>query len=51
MKQEHEFIAVPSSTRDEKENWIRRKYEAKEFIQPLSTTVSAGQQLIEAVVK
>ncbi|KAG5674558.1 hypothetical protein PVAND_004515 [Polypedilum vanderplanki] len=42
---------VPSSTRDEKENWIRRKYEAKEFIQPLNTTVSVGQQLIEAVVK
>lgn len=42
---------VPTSTREEKENWIRRKYEAKEFLQPLNTTVSIGQQLIESVVK
>lgn len=45
------YFIVPSSTRDEKENWIRRKYEAKEFILPLNTTVSIGQQLIESVVK
>ncbi|KAL7044025.1 hypothetical protein ACKWTF_001746 [Chironomus riparius] len=42
---------VPTSSREEKENWVRRKYEAKEFLQPLNTTVSIGQQLIESVVK
>ncbi|XP_070496950.1 centaurin-gamma-1A isoform X2 [Chironomus tepperi] len=42
---------VQTSSREEKENWIRRKYEAKEFLQPLNTTVSIGQQLIESVVK
>lgn len=44
-------LIVPTSSREEKENWIRRKYEAKEFLQPLNTTVSIGQQLIESVVK
>lgn len=45
------LLIVPTSSREEKENWVRRKYEAKEFLQPLNTTVSIGQQLIESVVK
>lgn len=40
-----------SSPREEKEAWIRSKYEAKEFILPLCNTNSIGSQLIEAVRK
>jgi len=42
---------VPTSTREEKENWIHSKYEAKEFLPPLNLSISIGQQLIESVVK
>lgn len=45
------FLAVPTSSREEKENWIRRKYEGKEFLPPLNSNISIGQQLIESVVK
>lgn len=42
----------PSSSREEKEKWIRRKYEAKEFL-PLCNTINSSltHQLVEAVVK
>ncbi|KAH8393053.1 hypothetical protein KR215_003736 [Drosophila sulfurigaster] len=41
---------------EEKERWIRSKYEAKEFLTPLGSgnhanAVSPGQQLIEAVIR
>lgn len=39
---------------EEKERWIRSKYEAKEFLTPLGSHVnsaSPGQQLIEAVIR
>ncbi|XP_020810702.1 centaurin-gamma-1A isoform X1 [Drosophila serrata] len=41
------------SSREDKERWIRSKYEAKEFLSPLSSGPSAhpGQQLIEAVIR
>ena len=43
----------PSSTssREEKESWIRNKYEAKEFILPLCNTAPIGSQLIDTVRK
>lgn len=40
-----------SSSREEKESWIRSKYEAKEFILPLCNTSPIGSQLIDAVRK
>lgn len=45
----------PNSSREEKEAWIRSKYEAKEFL-ATSTGIptnkaTPGQQLIEAVIK
>lgn len=41
------------SSREDKERWIRSKYEAKEFLTPLSSGSAAhpGQQLIEAVIR
>lgn len=42
---------VPSSTREEKEMWIRCKYETKEFLPESSRSVPNGQQLVEAVVR
>ncbi|XP_023031749.1 centaurin-gamma-1A isoform X2 [Drosophila willistoni] len=42
------------ASREEKERWIRTKYEAKEFLSPLNTghaTPTPGQQLIEAVIR
>ena len=43
----------PNSSREEKEAWIRSKYEAKEFLPPqnTNTTATPGQQLIEAVIR
>lgn len=47
----------PQASREEKERWIRSKYEAKEFLTPLGSgssghpTPSPGQQLIEAVIR
>lgn len=34
---------TPSSSREEKERWIRSKYEAKEFLPPLPTIASQQQ--------
>jgi Arf-GAP/GTPase/ANK repeat/PH domain-containing protein 1/3 len=42
---------APTSVREEKEKWIRMKYESKEFLPPYNSTTSIGQQLIESVVK
>lgn len=39
------------STREEKECWIRRKYEAKEFIPDLNRSTCCGKLLIDAVVR
>ncbi|XP_060524192.1 centaurin-gamma-1A isoform X2 [Cylas formicarius] len=39
----------PGSSREERERWIRSKYENKEFLPPLNGTMSVGQQLIDAV--
>ncbi|KAH8410202.1 hypothetical protein KR009_008121 [Drosophila setifemur] len=45
------------ASREEKERWIRSKYEAKEFLSPLGNgssthpSPSPGQQLIEAVIR
>lgn len=40
---------TPSSSREEKERWIRAKYENKEFLPPPGTTMPLGQQLVDAV--
>lgn len=40
-----------TSSREEKEIWIRSKYEAKEFLPHCSTSPPLGTQLIEAVVR
>ena len=45
------LFIVPTASREEKECWIRQKYETKEFLQPLNSNISIGQQLIESVVK
>lgn len=39
------------SSREEKESWIRRKYETKEFVSDINRTISCGKLLIEAVVR
>ena len=39
----------PSSSREDKECWIRMKYEAKEFLAPISRSTPLGQQLADAV--
>ncbi|XP_075150469.1 centaurin gamma 1A [Haematobia irritans] len=43
----------PNTSREEKEAWIRSKYEAKEFLPTPNTNTNAtpGQQLIEAVIR
>lgn len=44
---------VPTSSREEKERWIRAKYELKEFL-PLPSTTSGltmAQQLVDAVCR
>lgn len=40
---------TPTSSREEKERWIRSKYEHKEFLPPPNNTMPLGQQLIDAV--
>ncbi|XP_035110246.1 arf-GAP with GTPase, ANK repeat and PH domain-containing protein 3 isoform X6 [Callithrix jacchus] len=43
---------VPDACREEKERWIRAKYEQKLFLAPLpSSDVPLGQQLLRAVVE
>jgi Arf-GAP with GTPase, ANK repeat and PH domain-containing protein 1/3/4/5/6/9/11 len=42
----------PSSSHEEKDKWIRNKYESKQFLAPLpNKEISVGKQLIEAVSK
>ncbi|XP_029192414.2 arf-GAP with GTPase, ANK repeat and PH domain-containing protein 1-like isoform X2 [Acropora millepora] len=42
----------PSSSREEKEKWVRAKYEAKEFLQDLPPCdFPLGEQLLEAVMR
>lgn len=41
----------PNSQREDKEKWIRCKYEAKEFLPESNRSVPNGQQLVEAVVR
>ncbi|XP_022235259.1 centaurin-gamma-1A-like [Limulus polyphemus] len=42
---------TPNSSREEKEYWIRAKYVFKEFLAPVNTALSLGEQLIDAVCK
>ncbi|XP_068716325.1 arf-GAP with GTPase, ANK repeat and PH domain-containing protein 1-like isoform X2 [Montipora foliosa] len=43
---------LPSSPREEKEKWVRAKYESKEFLQELTPSdFSLGEQLLEAVMR
>uniref|UniRef100_A0A8D8FPD2 Centaurin-gamma-1A n=1 Tax=Culex pipiens TaxID=7175 RepID=A0A8D8FPD2_CULPI len=42
---------TPASSREEKEAWIRHKYEAKEFLPAFNAAPPIGQQLREAVVR
>lgn len=42
---------LANSSREEKEKWIRCKYETKEFLPESNRSVPVGQQLIEAVVR
>ncbi|XP_062548674.1 centaurin-gamma-1A [Armigeres subalbatus] len=42
---------TPASSREEKESWIRLKYEAKEFLPTFNSTPPIGHQLREAVVR
>ncbi|XP_044742193.1 centaurin-gamma-1A [Chrysoperla carnea] len=43
---------TPNSSREEKEQWIRHKYESKEFLAaPASSSVPLGQQLVDAVCR
>ncbi|XP_045467912.1 centaurin-gamma-1A isoform X2 [Harmonia axyridis] len=39
----------PNSSREEKEQWIRWKYESKDFLPPPSNTMPLGQQLVDVV--
>lgn len=41
----------PQSSREEKESWIRRKYEGKEFVPDINRSITCGKLLIEAVVR
>ncbi|VVC43481.1 PH domain-like,Small GTPase superfamily,Pleckstrin homology domain,Arf GTPase [Cinara cedri] len=41
----------PGSSREEKEQWIRSKYETKEFLPAIAHTPSLSQQLIDAVYR
>lgn len=41
----------PGSSREEKELWIRSKYETKEFLPAIAHTPNLSQQLIDAVFR
>ncbi|XP_037038824.1 centaurin-gamma-1A isoform X3 [Bradysia coprophila] len=41
---------ISTSSREDKERWIRLKYEAKEFLPPCNLSISIDQQIIDAVV-
>lgn len=42
---------TPGSSREEKERWIRSKYEGKEFLPPLSMSMPLPQQFMDAVCR
>lgn len=42
---------IPNSRRELKEQWIKSKYETKEFLPAIFNSVSITQQLAEAIVK
>ncbi|XP_023238311.1 centaurin-gamma-1A-like isoform X1 [Centruroides sculpturatus] len=42
---------TPNSSREEKERWIRSKYELKEFLASTNSSMTIGQQLIDSVCK
>ena len=42
---------TPNSSREEKERWIRAKYETKEFLAPIADITAIETQLIDAVLK
>lgn len=42
---------TPNSSREEKERWIRAKYEHKDFLLPVTVNLPLGQQLIESIRK
>ena len=42
---------TPGSSREEKERWIRSKYEGKEFLPPLSMSTPLPQQFMDAVLR
>ncbi|XP_050101349.1 centaurin-gamma-1A isoform X2 [Anopheles aquasalis] len=42
---------TPASSREQKESWIRSKYEGKEFLPTFNPSPAIGQQLCEAVVR
>lgn len=41
----------PNSKREQKEQWIRSKYETKEFLPPVSNGSTITQQLAEAILR
>lgn len=41
----------PSSSHEEKERWIKNKYELKEFLPKLNRNIPITQQLIEAIIR
>ncbi|KAG8231467.1 hypothetical protein J437_LFUL000184 [Ladona fulva] len=42
---------TPNSSREEKERWIRSKYEQKEFLVKISSDPPTGEQLVDAVCR
>ncbi|XP_054162704.1 centaurin-gamma-1A-like [Oppia nitens] len=42
---------TPNSSREEKERWIRVKYELKDFLAPITDVTRIEQQLVDAVLK
>ncbi|XP_071443534.1 centaurin-gamma-1A [Hetaerina americana] len=42
---------TPNSSREEKERWIRSKYEQKEFLAVISSDPPFGEQLVDAVCR
>lgn len=48
-KTQNHVKPTPTSSREEKERWIRAKYEYKEFLSTSNNSMPLGQQLIESV--
>ncbi|XP_076324543.1 centaurin-gamma-1A-like isoform X2 [Tachypleus tridentatus] len=51
VRSRYQAKPTPNSSREEKEYWIRAKYVFKEFLAPVNTAFSLGEQLIDAVCK